>query len=173
MDEKMIYSTITEAWNHDLPPIEFSVERLEPMRRTVKFPQRDYYLTMSSDADSDVSFIVKSYKEKEITYDVLEKMIRQAFSANKHIPLRMGQKTTVNLAGKTRIALEFTTSRGATKRRWCGATVPAPDGAPYGLLVLFGEHVGIKELKTDRVLDNPVHSALAASFSLSDIDVAR
>lgn len=173
MDERKIYSTITEAWNHDLPPIEFSVRKLESMIQTVKFPQRDYYLTMSSDPGSDVKFIVKSYKEKEASLDVLDNLIHRAFSANKHIPLRLGDSVSVNLAGETRIAREFTTSRGSTKRRWCASLVPSPDGSPFGLFVIFGEHIGIKDVKNDRVLDNPVHSALAASFSLSGPEVAR
>jgi hypothetical protein len=85
----------------------------------------------------------------------------------------MGEEVSVKLAGKTRIAREFTTSRGSTKRRWCAALVPAPDGSPFGLFVMFGEHIGIKDVKTIRVLDNPVHSAIAASFSLSGPGVAR
>ena len=173
MEKKMIYSTITEAWNNNLPPIEFAVQQLGSLLKTVKFPQRDYYLTMSSDPDSDVQFVVKSYKAKESNYDVLDKLIRLAFSANKHIPLRMGQKTTATLAGDKRIAIEFTTSRGATKRRWCGALVPSPDGSPYGLFVIFGEHIGTKGSKTEHILDHPVHSALAESFSLLGNEAAR
>lgn len=173
MDERKIYSTITEAWNHNLPPMEFSVQRLESMIRTVKFPQQDYYLTMSGDSSSDVKFIVKSYREKEVSYDILDRLIHQAFSANKHIPLRMGDEVSVKLAGKTRIGREFTTSRGATKRRWCASLVPSPDGSPFGLFVIFGEYIGIKDVKTVRVLDNPVHSAIAASFTLSGPGAAR
>lgn len=172
MDERKIYSTITEAWNHDLPPMEFSVQRLESMIKTVKFPQRDYYLTMSDESGGGESFIVKSYQEKDSSHEVLDKLIRRAFSANKHIPLRM-EEVSVKLAGKTRIAREFTTSRGATKRRWCAALVPAPDGSPFGLFVIFGESIGIRDGTTHSVLENPVHSAIAASFSLSGPSVAR
>ncbi len=173
MDDKQIYSTISEAWNNNMPPIGFSVERLESLFNITKFPAPGYYLTMSGSPSSDEKFVVRGYKAEKHDYETLDKLIHRAFYDSKHIPLRLRQKLTVGLSGKERIAREFTTSRSATKRRWCAALVPAPDGSPYGLLVIFGVRVGIHGRKRGTVLDNPVHTAIAKSFTLSPSGMAQ
>lgn len=173
MKDTQIHSTITEAWNNNMPPIGFSVERLDSLLEITKFPAPGYYLTMSGKPNSDEKFIVRGYKAEIHDYETLDKMIHRAFYDSKHIPLRLRQKHEVTLSGKERIAREFTTSRASTKRRWCAVLVPAPDGSPYGLLVIFGVTVGIKGRKRGTVIDNPIHAAIAKSFTLSHGGVAR
>ena len=156
-----------------MPPIGFSVDRLESLFKITKFPAPSYYLTMSGEPTSDEKFVVRGYKAEKHDYETLDKLIHRAFYDSRHIPLRLRQKLTVNLSGEERIAREFTTSRAATKKRWCAALVPAPGGEPYGLLVIFGVAVGTKGRKRGTVLDNPIHSALARSFTLSPGGMAQ
>lgn len=173
MQDTQIHSTITEAWNNNMPPIGFSVERLESLFNIAKFPAPGYYLTMSGKPSSDEKFVVRGYKSETHDYETLDKLIHRAFYDPKHIPLRLRQKLSVRLSGEERIAREFTTSRSASKRRWCAALVPAPNGESYGLLVIFGVAVGIKGRRRGTVLDNPVHTAIAKSFTLAQGGMAQ
>ncbi len=167
MKHERIYSTISEAVKNGMPPIGFSLGQIGTIRRVRKFPEPGYYLTLSSKFKDNEKFIVKGYRTDKHDYETLDGLIQEAFSEPNHIPLRFGKRLTVKLAGKDRIAREFTTSRAATKRRWCAALVPASDKSPYGLLVVFGVDVGLKGKRNTTVLDNPVHSAIARSFALS------
>ncbi len=167
MNEEQIHSTVREARNHEMSPIGFTVERLESLFKVRKFPAPGYYLVMSGKPDRQEQFVVREYKAKKHDYETLDRLIRRAFYGSKHIPLRLYQKLTVRLAGKDRIAREFSTSRAITKRRWCATLVPAPDGSPYGLLIFFGISVGMRRGKIVEVLNNPVHSEIAGSFTLT------
>ncbi len=166
MDAGSIQSTLSETWDKDIPPIAFKIDRSGTAMELTKFPQRGCYLKLAREPSKSLTFEVWSYRSETHDHRVLKKIIERRFYDSKYIPLRLRKRSTASLAGVTRISREFTTSRSVTKKRWCAALVPSPDGGPYGLLLLFSVYVGDRRFKLGSVLDHPIHKKLAASFKL-------
>ncbi|MDF1538751.1 MAG: hypothetical protein P1Q69_07600 [Candidatus Thorarchaeota archaeon] len=167
MESDLIHSTLSETWNNDIPPIAFEVDTSGTTMELTKFPQPGCYLKLSRGPSKDQTFEVWGYRSEKSDYGLLKKIIQRLFYDSKYIPLRLRNKGHVNLAGVKRISREFTTSRGANKKRWSAVLVPSPDGEPYGLVVLFSIYVGVRKLGLSSVVKHPVHARLAKSFGLS------
>lgn len=161
-----IKSTLSETWDNDIPPIAFKVDRSGTAMKMTKFPQPSCYLKLSREPSKSLTFEVWGYRSEIHDQKVLKKIIQRLFYASKYTPLRIQSKGYVELAGVQRISREFTTSRSASKKRWCAVLVPSPDGGPYGLVVLFSIYVGARKLGLDSVVNHPVHKKLAKSFKL-------
>lgn len=172
MGYNRIRSTSLEAHRNKMPPIGFSIDGLDTSLIISKFPKPGQYLSISGKSDNWMRFSVGAYHSKIHDYAVLDNLIHRAFYDSRYIPLRLRQKVNVRLAGANRIAREFTTSRAATKKRWCAVLVPAPDGEPYGLLVIFGIFVGTKRMKDAHVVDHPVLTTLVHNFVLAPRDTS-
>ena len=167
MDTGLIHSNLSETMDKDIPPIAFTVDRSGTAMEMTKFPQKGCYLRLSREPGNSLSFEVWGYHSQTHDQETLKKIIQRRFYASKHIPLRIRKKRSIEIAGLTRIAREFTTSRSATKKRRCAVTIPSPDGGPYGLVLFFSMYVGARRLGEKSVLEHPVHKQLIESFRLT------
>ncbi|MFW9850665.1 MAG: hypothetical protein ACFFF4_16150 [Candidatus Thorarchaeota archaeon] len=167
MDTGLIFSTLSETWNNDMPPIAFEVDRSGTAMALTKFPQPGCYMKLSREPSDSITFEVWGYRSKTHDHVTLEKIIGRLFYDSKYIPTRLHKKGNVTLAGIQRISRDFTTSRSYSKKRWSAVIVPSPDGGPYGLIVLFSIYVGVRKNGLESVVEHPIHTKLMESFDLS------
>ncbi|MHA1906895.1 MAG: hypothetical protein ACW98Y_06350 [Candidatus Thorarchaeota archaeon] len=167
MESGFIYSTLSETWNNDVPPIAFEVDKSGTTMTLEKFPRPGCYLKLSSESSESLTFEVWGYRSKTHDHAILKKIIRRLHYDSKYIPVRLRTKGYVTLAGVERISREFTTSRSHSKKRWSAVLVPSPDGGPYGLAVLSSMYVGARKPVLKSVLEHPIHAQLLKSFELS------
>jgi hypothetical protein len=167
MESSFIYSTLSETWNKDMPPIAFEVDRSGTAMVLTKFPLPDCYLKLSRGPSESLTFEVWGYRSETHDHATLERIIGRLLYDSKFIPIRLGAKGYVTLAGVQRLSREFTTSIYSSKKRWTSVMVPSPDGGPYGLVVLFSIYVGTRKLNLSSVVEHPIHTMLKESFELS------
>ena len=130
MDSGLIQSNLSETMDIDIPPIAFKVDRSGSAMKLYKFPQRGCYLKLSREPGESLTFEVWGYRSENHDQKLLKKIIQRLFYASKYTPVRLRKKLYVDIDGVQRIAREFTTSRSASKKRWCATLVPSPDGGP-------------------------------------------
>ncbi len=167
MESDFIYSTLSETWNNDMPPIAFEIDTSGTEMLLTKFPRPGCYLKLSGESSESLTFEVWGYRSKTHDHTILKKVIRRVHYESKYIPVRLRTRGYVTLAGVERISREFTTSRSHSKKRGSAVLVPSPDGGPYGLAVISSMYVGARKPVLKSVLEHPIHAQLMESFELS------
>jgi hypothetical protein len=167
MSPDRVALTGAEAWERAMHPIPFHLDKSGTAMLADKFPEDGVYLVLERPPRGSLVFLAAAYQSEAHDDRTLEDVVKSTFRRGKHRPLQIGKRRRVDLDGVTRIALDFTTGRRMSRKKWLGALVPSPDGGPYGLLAAFGIYVGASaDAKTFDVLRNPVLRRLSSSFHL-------
>jgi hypothetical protein len=102
-------------------------------------------------------------------YESLKTQIERCFNNGHHVPVELGNTSTIELSGIDRLAMSFVTGGSSFRKKWSAALVPSPDGGPYGLLVMFGVYVGTRtNPRNFDVKQHPIHKNLIQSFRLEN-----
>ena len=157
----------SEAWENNMHPIPFHLDKTGAAMIVERFPEEGIYLKLRRPPRASLMFLASAYQSDTHNRHTLLSAIESTFNETKQKPIRFGKNRTIELGLLSRIAVEFTTGKGISRKKWIGALVPSPDGGPYGLLVVFGIYIGSskKATKSD-VLKNPVLQQLLQSFKL-------
>jgi hypothetical protein len=158
--------TPSEAFKRKLPPIGFKLDKSGTAMLSKKFPCEACYLSLSR-PQGNMEFLVQAYREQYHDDKTLKRLIESRFSENGFHPMRLGRRVQLEIAGITRIAREFVTGRNLKRRKWIAALVPAPNGGPFGLLIVMGLYIGSrKKLLTSEFQKHPIVNQLMTSFRL-------
>jgi hypothetical protein len=159
--------TSAEAWKRRMHPIPFHLDKSGTAMVADKFPEDGIYLALKRPPRGSLVFLATGYQSETHDDRTLVDIVKSTFGGAKYKPLRLGKRRRLELDSVTRVAGEFTTGRGISRKKWLGALVPSPDGGPYGLLATFGIYVGAsKQANSIDVMKDPVLKHLSRSFHL-------
>ena len=132
-----ITSTQTEAWENNLPPIGFSVDKTGTGMIVERFPEDNCYLKLSRPPSAVFELGFYAFKGSSFDHDDLDDHIQRLYSDEKP---RFGKRINLDLDDVSRIGRIFLTGNGRSQRMRFACVVPSPNGGPFGLLLVYSKY---------------------------------
>jgi hypothetical protein len=160
-----VESTRSDAWENNLPPIGFSVDKTGTGMIVERFPEDNCYLKLIRPPGAVFELAVYTFKGSSFDHADLDDHIRRLYSDER---LRFGKRINIDLDNVSRIGRIFLTGEGRSQRIRFACVVPSPNGGPFGLMLVYGKYSNKRRLPNSiREIIDDNQLSLLESFVVS------